>query len=77
LKDTICGHHATIMRKCEEIKYAYLENLDSDDINQLIEDIYEEARLALIDGQKLEDRLKEYRSAIESLGFERVKSENK
>jgi hypothetical protein len=50
-----------------------VENLDSDDINQLVDDIYEEARLALIDGQKLEDRLKEYRSAIEDLGFERVK----
>jgi hypothetical protein len=71
MSDTICGYHTDIMRKCEEIQHAYESNLTSDDIAQLISEIYEAARLALISGQSMEDRLKEYRSAIEKLGFER------
>ena len=38
-----------------------------------MDDIYRLAREALDDGQNMEDRLDEYRTAIESLGFQRVK----
>jgi len=75
----ICHIHNFIQDECIEIMSAIQESPIKDTIK---EEIIEQ-RLAKIlymckkaeeQGQKMENRLKEYRNAIESLGFKRVKN---
>lgn len=71
---TICDFHNKIVKLAKE-----LQNLSwTDDVSEIrkyvednANDIQGWAEDALISGQKMEDRLKEYRDAIESLGFDR------
>lgn len=57
----------------EEELYEMCENMESyiDDLKYALEDIMQLAETAKDMGQSMENRLKEYRDAIEGLGFER------
>lgn len=57
----------------EEELYEMCENMESyiDDLKYALEDIMQLAEAAKDMGQSMENRLKEYRDAIEGLGFER------
>lgn len=74
---TICDRHTNILditEDCGRMKFS--EEYAEENFNYLIDkmdDIHKLAREALDDGQNMEDRLDEYRTAIEELGFQRVK----
>ena len=74
---TICDRHTNILNIAEECcRMKFSEESAQESFNYLIDkmdDIHRLAREALDDGQNMEDRLDEYRSAIEALGFERIK----
>ena len=74
---TICDRHTNILNIAEDCcRMKFSEESAQESFNYLIDkmdDIYRLTREALDDGQNMEDRLDEYRTAIESLGFERVK----
>ena len=74
---TICDRHTNILDIAEDCcRMKFSEEYARESFNYLIDkmdDIHRLAREALDDGQNMEDRLDEYRTAIESLGFERVK----
>lgn len=57
----------------EEELYEMCGNMESyiDDLKYALEDIMQLAKTAKDMGQSMENRLKEYRDAIEGLGFER------
>ena len=74
---TICDRHVNILDITEDCcRMKFSEESAQENFNYLIDkmdDIHRLAREALDDGQNMEDRLDEYRTAIESLGFERIK----
>ena len=74
---TICDRHTNILEIAEEcVRMKFHEESAEEDFNYFInkmDDIHRLAREALDDGQNMEDRLDEYRTAIESLGFQRIK----
>jgi len=69
----ICTRHDAIIEFADQIKK--LVGLPENDkhIRKLCNAIAHEARLAMQSGKDMEDRLTEYRDAIEDLGFRRVK----
>jgi len=76
--ENICNYHNLIKSKAEEI--IRIKERDYDDIKSLLsdvqslaDDIYSAADYALDAGQRMEDRLKDYRNSIEGLGFLREK----
>ena len=80
LNDSLCNSHNTIMYWVREIKKS-LKKIEKDEpeLNYKLEDVHErlndiaaEARIAKKKGQHMENRLKKYRSSIESLGFKRI-----
>jgi len=82
MKINICNLHDEIIKRADEItkldRRISIENpedlLERLEIAiQLASDIYDYASDAKIAGRKMEDRLKNYRDAIESLGFIRNK----
>lgn len=78
----ICHAHDIIRDLACEIKYIgetlqYDRSAIDEQISKLIgctEKILEIANYATDRGQRMEDRLKEYRSKIEKLGFKRIKN---
>lgn len=75
----ICHIHSFIQDECvliiEEIQELQLNNtVKQEIIEQRIAKILYMCQIAEEQGQKMENRLKEYRNAIESLGFKRVKN---
>jgi hypothetical protein len=78
--NNICSTHDEIIRKSSEILNLHrrINNEDCEDLMSRLEDalslasdIYDLANDAKKCGQRMEDRLKDYRSSIESLGFTR------
>ena len=77
--DLICTRHENIINIC----YEQLENLppEAESLEEYIgvygafREIREEAEKAMDAGQRMEDRLIEFNTAVRSLGFERVKKE--
>jgi len=74
---TICDRHTNILDITEECcRMKFSEEYAEDNFDYLIDkmnDIHKLAREALDNGQNMEDRLYEYKTAIEELGFQRVK----
>lgn len=84
---TICQKHDSALKSVKNIHqiinnaargYRYTDNSEVkellsvlDDIDSEVNDIESEVLDAKESGQKMEDRLKEYRNAIEDLGFTR------
>ena len=77
MDENICSHHKKIIERAEQ-----MINFDADlgwgDIDEIEQHINKLGRLILDDaeeaysqGQRMERRLKEYRKAIEGLGFKR------
>jgi hypothetical protein len=88
IKENICSYHGDIILLAKKIKnintISYTNQEDPlkalEDILILIHEIkqdasqiYELTKLAKKRGQRMEDRLRLYREAIEGLGFERKK----
>ncbi len=74
----ICHVHNFIQDECVEIMSAIQESplkdtIKEEIIEQRIAKILYMSKLAEEQGQKMEDRLKEYRSGIEAMGFIRAK----
>jgi len=77
-KILICTRHDAIMDICDAaLKImkgnANLTREDKKILKEQIKDIKLHTRHAKLDGQSMESRLGEYKSRIESLGFERVR----
>ena len=85
---TICSRHDDIIKLAKEIEsHQYERFRNTDDAEALLTDIenllwnighmaaeiISETKLAKESGQNMEDRLCEYKSAIEDLGFKRIK----
>ena len=74
---TICDFHTNILDIAEEcLNMKFDENSARETFNYLLNkmnDIYWLSEMALTAGQNMEDRLYEYREAIEGLGFTRNK----
>ena len=83
-KECICDHFTTIRKRYDE---AYKRSMGSgrcedpvelqdtvSDLLTIIETMYSEAESMRDKAQKMEDRLGQYRRAIENLGFQRVKA---
>jgi hypothetical protein len=75
---TICEYHNNIISQSKELQHMKENDFESigDVINFVInkaDDIENDAQFALQAGQNMEDRLIEYKSSIESLGFTRNK----
>lgn len=77
-KQNICHLHNEIIQKCKELnklgRYSYdsIEDLIRE-VEYIVGYIEDYANEALESGQKMEDRLIEYKEAIEGLGFVREK----
>lgn len=69
----ICHVHNFIQDTCTEILNVLDNTIKSEQIAIKINKIIYMSKLAEEQGQKMEDRLKEYRKAIEELGFIRAK----
>lgn len=74
--DQICNYHHDIKEKASEImkiKEGSYDNIADLlwEVQSMADDIYASAAMALEAGQHMENRLKEYREAIERLGFTR------
>ena len=78
---TLCTSHGTIIYWSKEIKKDLKKVLklnpqyssDFEDVFKKLNLISEEARSAKRKGQHMENRLKKYRTAVESLGFKRTR----
>jgi hypothetical protein len=74
----ICSYHQDIIDFAKKIQnfrekdYETVADLLSD-VEYLASKIEELGEYALVAGQKMEDRLVEYKHGIESLGFKRIK----
>jgi hypothetical protein len=75
---TLCDYHSDIYKAASEI--LRIRDKDYEDINDLLskvqdlaDDIYCAVEVCTEMGNKMEDRMREYREAIEGLGFQRVK----
>lgn len=74
----ICTVHDKIIKLANTIEHFNVRDFDTvedalDEIQSIAWDIRDEAETAKEMGQNMEDRLREYYDAIESLGFTRVK----
>lgn len=74
----ICDYHKIIQDKSNEISKLKAKNYETvedllDEVQSLADDIYSIVDYALEAGQRMENRLKDYKNTIEGLGFERVK----
>ena len=74
----ICNSHDKIIKLANQIQQFTERDFETvkealDEIESLAWDIRTEAETALEMGKKMEDRLGEYSSAIEDLGFKRVR----
>lgn len=70
--DTLCNNHNEIMQNLDIIKQA-LKNCGAEQAYiDLIIDTKKQCRHCKKLGQHMENRLRKYRYAIESLGFERI-----
>lgn len=77
---SLCNSHDTVMYWNKEAKRAlkaYIKSHpDSEDFLNIVLDCanksIEETRIAKKKGQRMESRLKSYRSSIEKLGFQRI-----
>lgn len=67
----ICYIHSMIQDKCTELINS--DDLSSDQILEIADDILQLSFIAEEQGYKMENRLREYRESIEKLGFERHK----
>lgn len=78
-KHNICDYHSKIkdlawkIEKIRERDYDEVKDL-LDEVQSIASDIYTFADKALDAGQSMENRMKEYKEAIEGLGFIRNKS---
>ena len=76
--DQICNYHHYIKERANDIlkikdrTYDKVEDLLWE-VQNIADDIYNSVNMALEAGQSMENRLKEYRDAIEGLGFRRDK----
>jgi hypothetical protein len=75
---TICDFHYTIGKKAQEI--LSIRDNEYEDIKDLLwkvqdlaDDIYSAVQVVTDMGNSMEYRMREYRNAIEGLGFQRVK----
>ena len=74
----ICSYHNDMIelaRELQNIKPRHYDNIEDalDDVQTLAYKIEQAGEYALVCGQNMEDRLTEYKDAIESLGFKRIK----
>lgn len=69
-KQLICSHHDNIIHWCSELSLLVEDNKEILDKIHKIECAVTDAKNI---GQKMEDRLREYKDTIESLGFKRRK----
>ena len=68
-KDFICTYHRQIIQQSKII----LKNIDKNSENyQFLQEIIDNAKLAMKCGKSMEKRLYSYRNAIEELGFKRT-----
>ena len=65
-EETICRNHNTVVDKLKRIRKN--KTFTNEEINEILEIIY----FAKKQGQKMENRLRKYKYAIEGLGFKRV-----
>lgn len=79
VNDFICHNHEDIQELCKDIRLKLNSNegipfnsFEFEKIIKLIEIIEDRAKQAKYQGQVMEDRLKDYRKAIEKLGYARV-----
>lgn len=77
-KHNICDYHDAIKelaRKIENIRIRDYDDISDllNDVQWIASDIYTYADKALDSGQSMENRLREYRDAIECIGFIRNK----
>ena len=69
-ESTICNKHNTIMFYIKELKKKLKKlNIEDENISELLNKINLEARDAKKSGQRMENRLKQYRNSIEKLGY--------
>ena len=76
----ICSYHSVILEKVKD-----LQNIREGDyetvadvlwkVSDLADDIEKAVSYALVCGEHMEGRLQDYRDAIESLGFQRIKKQ--
>jgi len=72
MKNSLCNRHNQIKFLINQIKKELrLKDCDKGNIQHLLNDILAETREAKKSGQKMENRLKQYRSSIEDLGYVR------
>jgi len=67
----ICHIHNIIQDKCAEL--VNIDDFNKDKVLELANDILELSFIAEDMGQRMENRLREYKESIEALGFERIK----
>jgi hypothetical protein len=75
-RDLLCTHHARIQRALAEIECC-MQREDKDagvDAVEALRRAQDSVELAFKAGQAMENRLMEYRTSIERLGFVRIKS---
>lgn len=77
---TICQVHDEIMKIALDITHLNPKNYETaqdlyEQAEAMADDIYSLADDAAMMGTKMENRLQEYREAIEGLGFEKIKIE--
>lgn len=70
---TLCNNHNQIIHNLQEIK-----KLTKDEkIREILNDTLDFSRYCKKQGQRMENRLKIYRGALEGCGFKRVRKEKK
>lgn len=70
---TLCNNHNQIIHNLQEIK-----KLTKDEkIREILNDTLDFSRYCKKQGQRMENRLKSYKTAITELGFQRVRKEKK
>ena len=70
----ICFKHDDVLDLCDDISKLLDNNkIDKKKISSKLKEIMQVTLLAKTDGQSMENRLSEYRDAIERLGFKRDK----
>ena len=72
-KVLICHKHDEIMSLCEEILEMDFDRAFKRELIRKVKKILKLTESAKDDGQCMEDRLTEYRGAIEDIGFKRKK----
>jgi hypothetical protein len=65
-EETLCRNHNTVVDKLKRIRKN--KKFTNEEINEILEIIY----FAKKQGQRMENRLRKYKYAIEGLGFKRI-----